>query len=166
MLGRKRRSQGRDLWPPEACRCGDGGGGGWVVRAYFPLRVEQTERSYWKAESASDSSHPRPSLPRARAAWPPEGSRGRKPESCHGQGCSPRQPRKGEEQEPALFPCGMARAAEVLCSGQAAGGSAFLRPLTSPSPALECLGLKASHFPKGAFMRLSPQPWWLQEPRG
>lgn len=46
------------------------------------------------------------------------------------------------------------------------GGSAFLRPLTSPSPALECLGLKASHFPKGAFMRLSPQPWWLQEPRG
>ena len=29
----------------------DGGRGGRVVRAHFPLRAEQTEVSYWKADS-------------------------------------------------------------------------------------------------------------------
>lgn len=106
---------GLDSWSPEACRSEDGGGGGRVVTADFPLRAEQTEVNYWKAEPASDSSHPRPSSQSQGSVAHAAGSLGRSLSAVYR---SPSNPTKGLWQDLAPSITGVARAGEVLCFGQ------------------------------------------------
>lgn len=113
---------GLDFWSPEACRREDGGGGGRVVTADFPLRAEQTEVNYWKAEPASDSSQPRPSSQGQGSVAHAAGSLGRSLSAVYR---SPSNPTKGLWQD--LAPSRLEWRGLVRCCvlGRAAGGPTF-----------------------------------------
>lgn len=152
--GKERALPGPDFWSPEACRREDGGGGGRVVRADFPLRAEQTAVNYWKAEpplihlSGGPPSRDRAAWGRAQCAVRRTVRRtGLLPNPQRGCGRNSLRP-------PPEWP------------GLQAGGSAFLWTLTSHGPRPGAPGSVSPRFTHGAWGERSPICGQPEEPRG
>lgn len=143
--GKERALPGPDFWSPEACRREDGGGGGRVVRADFPLRAEQTAVNYWKAEPAPDSS----------LGGPPSQNRASRA-ALHRTSLLPT-PQRGcgsnSLHPPPEWP------------GLHAGGSTFLWTLTSRCPRPGVPGSAGQCFTEGAWGERSPICSWPKELR-